>query len=471
MAEIYSNSVSAAGSAGSGNPFEVLKDMFAPTWKDDKCEIVSVVAYLIGVPEEKISGYPMAEKFPALSKNKSARIVRNLSIVRTAIERNFKAINNQMRQEYKDITNIAEIPREAVEQLRLDGVSFVKKSSTTLAQHIVEINRLMTDRINNCKDLFPTWAKWSYIRDLFIMPNGLTEEGTKAAADEYYANKFFYPYQMYINWAPYYAGNILLNDTKFMSILYEQHNDYFTDTTKTADVSKHVKSNIYSFLEQSEKVVVFVDCENCDPYNLCAALRSLDEAELAKISGIILFDDVHTPAIWQIFKDYTPVPVEYMLIERIHAGKSLVDGKLIARACKEHYLNNVDSMILASSDSDYWSLISSLDTAKFLVMVEHDKCGPDLMNALAERDIFYCFLDDFYAGGSEELKTKAVVSEVIQRLQPLKINLKTVLDEALRASRVSMADAEKNGFYEKYLRRLTISADAEGNVSFSLNVK
>ncbi len=92
------------------------------------------------------------------------------------------------------------LPMSSMQQLSNDGISFIKKSSTKLCHHIIEINRLISDRINNCKSLFPIWINWAYIKELFIMPNGLTEGGTKDAADIYYASLSYYPYQMYINW-------------------------------------------------------------------------------------------------------------------------------------------------------------------------------------------------------------------------------------------------------------------------------
>ena len=58
---------------------------------------------------------------------------------------------------------------------------------------------------------------WDYIRDLFIMPDGLTMQGTQKAADKYYANQNYYPYQVYFNWnEPADCGNILYNDKKFV---------------------------------------------------------------------------------------------------------------------------------------------------------------------------------------------------------------------------------------------------------------
>lgn len=87
----------------------------------------------------------------------------------------------------------AHFPGESLRQLDEDGVDFMKHSSTKLCHHVIEINRLISDRINNCRELFPLWVNWQYIRELFIMPDGLTEEGTKAAAEVYYTNRGAYP--------------------------------------------------------------------------------------------------------------------------------------------------------------------------------------------------------------------------------------------------------------------------------------
>lgn len=81
---------------------------------------------------------------------------------------------------------------------------------------------------------------------------------------------------MYINWRPKSAGNILFNDKKFITVLYEQNNDFFTEYSKVSDAGSYIKGSIYDFIGSSEKVVVLVDCENSDPYKLCATLKNLD---------------------------------------------------------------------------------------------------------------------------------------------------------------------------------------------------
>jgi hypothetical protein len=124
-------------------------------YKDSTYDIVSKVAYLIGVPKQIFENEfepPKLEIYDLLEKDKTARIVRNLCIIRAAIERRFGKINDRMRTEYATIYTMPDlIPQDALQQLEADGASFYKKSSTKLGHHIIEINKLIRDRINNCK--------------------------------------------------------------------------------------------------------------------------------------------------------------------------------------------------------------------------------------------------------------------------------------------------------------------------------
>ncbi len=438
--------------------------------------IVSKVAYLIGVPlrifEHKYEP-PRLEIYESMDKDKNARIIRHLCIIRTSIERGFSHISALMRQEHRSILSMPEyIPQESMDRLSMDGISFVRKTNTKLNQHIIEINRIISDRINNCKSYFPVWLNWSYLRDLFIMPKGLTEEGTKEAARTYFENLECYPYKIYINWVPQANGNILYNDKKFVTLLYQWHNDYFGDYNKVSDAGSFVKSSIYDFIDGADRAVMAVDCENSDPYRLCATLNGLDAEATSKIHKIILFDDVHTVDAWRILESHTDIPVEHVMTERVKQSKSLVDIEMTARTCMEHYKNQVDSFIIVSSDSDYWGLIASLPNARFLVMVEREKCGPDMKLALANSGIFYCYIDDFYDGNSEDIKKSALFNAVYRSLNStLCFNAIEMFDSALSETRIDMPLAEKRQFFDKYIRKMQLVMDKSGNVSVQLNVK
>ena len=458
--------------SGDADPLETEDDV--KYYKDSTYEIVSKVAYLIGVPKrifENEHTPPKIEVFEKFEVNKTARIVRNLCRIRTAIERNFKHINDLMRLPSVTSSVLDYLPTDGIKQLADDGISLNFRSSVKLSQHIIDINRLISDRVNNCKNLFPTWLNWQYLKNIFVMPNGLTEAGTKAAANLYFPNISYYPYQMYINWQPKNEGNILYSDKKFVTLLYRWNKDEFLDYSKVSDAGSYVKGNIYDFISEAGKVVVVVDCENSDPYKLSAVLKNLDYTYTSKISSIILFDDVHTATAWRILDEVTDIPVEHMMIDRVKQSKSLVDITLTARTCTEFYRNNVDSFIIVSSDSDYWGLITSLPDAHFLVMIEHENCGPDLKNALENAGIFYCYIDDFYSGNAEDLKLIALMKEMYRYIgERVQLNINEMYEAALTATRVEMTDAEKKQFFDKHIRTVKLDIDDDGSVRLKLKM-
>ena len=449
------------------------EDEARPEYQCSTYEIVSLIAYLIGVPQRIFENEyepPKLEVFERLDSNKHARIIRHLCICRTAIIRNYRQINDNMRLYHMSLNNMPDlVPIESLRQLSEDGVSFIRKTSTWPSHHIVEINKLINDRINNVKDIFPLWLNWKYAKNILLMPNGSKDKGTKVASDLYYANKFSYPYQIYINWLPGEEGNILFNDKKFVSLLYQQNHDSFLQMNKVSDAGSFVKDSIYNYIEESDKLTVMVDCENSDPYRLCATFVNLDQEYLDKISRIILFDDLHASSAWKILEQYTSIPVEYILTKRVKEDKSLVDMKLATRACKEHYQNDVDSFIIVSSDSDYWGLIETLNDARFLVMVEREKCGADIKRALDENGIFYCYIDSFYSGNAAEIQNAALNMELNRMLhEQVNFNAKNLFKQALHNARLNLSPAEKQQFYNRHIRQMTLKIEDDGSVSVEL---
>ncbi len=434
--------------------------------------IVSDVAYLIGVPKrifENENEPPQLEYYDKLEKNKNARLIRNLCLVRTAIVHSFPQIFNRMRYEYKGLLNMPDlIPTDAIIQLSEDGIDILRKH-TRLFEYTIDINQHISSRINNCRDIFPLWISWEYIRNLFLMPEGFTEKGVKEASFVYNSNRNYYPYQVYMNWKPSDQGNVLFHDRKFVTLLYEWNGDKFEDMSKVSDAGAFTKGSIYEFLEKSEKAVAVVDCENSDPYKLYATLKNLDPEALRKISKIVLYDDIHTASAWKILEDYLKLPVEHMMIDRIKANKSLVDIRLTAGACREFYQSQADSIIIVSSDSDYWGLITSIPEARFLVMVEREKCGSDIKDALVRSGIFYCYLDDFYSGNGNDIKIGALLREMYRYIdQVVQLNVNEMMEAAFQSTRIFMSEAEKKQFYNRYIKSMHLEIGENGDVSVKL---
>ncbi len=430
-------------------------------------DVSSTFAFLIGVPEKIFDNEhepPKREIYDKLSSDNGARIIRSLCILRTAIERNFSRVCKAISQEYKTIMTCDFIPQESIQFLSDQGINLYRDRKDPNA-FLIAINQNIKSRIYSCKEFFPVWVKWEYVRELFIMPNGLTVDGIKAAANDYYARMANLPYQVYMNCLVEDDGNILYNDRKFLKLLYKWNGDEFTDVGHVTDVTEDTKENVYKFLLGSKKTVFVVDCENSDPYSLCAAIKGLKKNARDNVDRIILYDDIHASTAWEILKDHIDIPIEYELIERIKSNKSLTDIKLTTRICKEFYSGNADSFVLVSSDSDYWGMIDTIEGARFLVMAEHAKFSGVMEDALRKKGIFYCYIDDFYAGAGDEIKTKALLREVNRLMEEkCKINVNDLMQDAMALTRVQMAPTEKKGFETKYLQSLILTIDEDGTV-------
>lgn len=468
---------------------EALSDIIAKPPEPDETEIpeqketdypnstyfvVSKVGYLLGVPKYIYDrGQLELEHYENLDQNKNARIIRNLCIIRSCIERNYPKILNAFRNEIKNLHTLPEyIDQSALTQLSNDGVNIIK-ANYALDKYIIDINNQITNRINNCQSLLPIWLNWQYVRSLFIMPNGTKPEGVKRAGQEFNARRNDYPFQIYLNWGGTHQGNILFNDKKFVSLLYQENEDYFQDMSKVSDAGNLAKDGIYAFLERSENAAIVVDCENSDPYKLYAMLNNLNQnALLVKIKKIILYDDVHASSAWDILGEFTQIPVEHIMLERVKSDKSFLDIRLSVGVCKEFYQNKIDSFLLASSDSDYWGLIPTLEGARFLVMVEDEKVSFAIRKAMEDAAITYCYLDDFCTGNSNQIKERALLKEINRRLdEEVNFNIHEILQDVYEVTRADMTKGEKEQFYNRYIKPMHIEIDSDGEVYLHLGEK
>ncbi len=439
---------------------------------EDTYFIVSMTAYLLGVDEWVFDSdkEPMQRPiFDEMEKNKSARIIRNLCRLRTQIELKYKALRERGYATMAGIEAMDDlIDVSTIRNLRNDGVP-IHFVNGKLTEYLIDINQLVQDRINNVKSLFPLWLNWHYYRRLFIMPNGNTIQGLKDASTLYYANKKNYPYKAWLNWNPEAKGNILAYDRKFLKILYSQNRDRFDDVAQVSKVSVETLANVDEFLSDCRGVAMIVDCENADPYKLASAIKSMEDEQREKITSILLFDDVHAANVWQDYERYVSIPVRHLMIERIKEDKSLVDIRLTAAVCELYFANNIDHFILVSSDSDFYGLVSALPNAKFLVMLEYEKSGPDIKIALDKLGVGFCYLDDFYSQYGERVRMGMLFTELEKYLQShVDVNIHKMLSTVLRENRVDMDYGSKIQFIEKYLDTIECVIDEEGNVRLHL---
>ena len=131
--------------------------------------IVSIVAYLIGIEKKHFENEhepPQINIYDQLQDDKAARIVRNLCMIRTAIEQKYIAISNAFRMEGKNIGTMPDmIPTDAVNELHSDGVQLYMGKPEVDA-YLIKINQEISNRINTIAYLFPEWVKWEYVKHI-----------------------------------------------------------------------------------------------------------------------------------------------------------------------------------------------------------------------------------------------------------------------------------------------------------------
>ena len=140
-------------------PNEVLDNATSPltddraAYKDSTYEIVSKVAYLIGVPKRIFDNEheaPKVEVYNRLDSDKTARIIRHLCIVRTAIER---MMIERVKQS-KSLVDVMLIARTCQEHYKNNVDSFILVSSDSdywgLISSLPEARFLVMIERENC---------------------------------------------------------------------------------------------------------------------------------------------------------------------------------------------------------------------------------------------------------------------------------------------------------------------------------
>lgn len=470
------------------NQFDDMMEYFEDDVFDDHFEnyrknIITIIAYLIGVPDEKLTVEDRIDmsEYEKIKTNENAKIIRNLCSLRTQFLKNYKNIDDAHRFEMRPLETLTEyLDIDAIKFLRRKDIEVNITNAKSPTVNIAYINQYILDNIDKIKPLIPDWVKFQYIKNLFLMPGGYAGYNGNNIRNDYKkifnviltvgkaygAQRSEYPYQMYISWPKAFResdGNILFNDLKFLRLLYAANGDRFQACRYVVDAKEETKEEIYDFLDDAVNVAIFVDCENVDPYSFGATILNLDDSELSKIKKIVLYDDINTSTAWDYITDIINLPVVKKDIERLLDNKSLVDITMTAGVCEEHYRNNMESIILASSDSDFWGLIKQLPSARFLVLNEFRKTSPAILEQLDKYKIQHCFMSDFAQDKVQQFKSDVLYLGLNERIKRFNktgefgtLDIDELLQELFYDANIggaeSQVEREKEAFFNKYLK-------------------
>ena len=136
---------------------------------------------------------------------------------------------------------------------------------------------------------------------------------------------------------------------------------------------------------------------------------------------------------------------------------------MTAGVCEEYYRNNMESIILASSDSDFWGLIQQLPGARFLVLNEYAKTSGAIIEHLDKNNISHCYMSDFAQDKVQQFKSDVLFLGLNERVKHFNstgefktLDVEELLKELFYDAVINGADGqvrkEKDAFFNKYLR-------------------
>ncbi|MDO4492681.1 MAG: hypothetical protein Q4C53_02205 [Clostridia bacterium] len=447
--------------------------------------IVSVVAYLCGIPRERFGKEYSETEFERLEGDTRARIIRSLTAIRTALMLKPGLISHKMQNEMKNLDTMPDLIDPAYfKPLNEAGIRIISGSKLkSVTEYIVLINNEISNRIRNIKDLIPTILPFEYLKNTIVMPNGSKGKEVQAAIDRFRETSGSYPFRCWINWrleTRFYherpelnadacpAGNILLNDRKFLTLVYRINGSEFTDYDRVTAADAETCERLDAFMRENTGAVLLVDCENADPYKLCATLSHMQDNGMLRngaLKKIVLFDDYHTVDTWDILETFVGVRVEHEEIERVTGRKSLVDIALTAGACREHFVNGTDAFLIASSDSDFWGMMRAMPDVRFLVLAERDAIGKETVRLYEDRGIAVCYTDEFSQnlGGFRDKALRHVFEKQLNNA--IVVNLRDLFEGAFEAARLKESAPVRDEMFANFVKGLRPEIDGEGNLS------
>ncbi len=469
-----------------------------------RTNLVTTVAYLLGVPEDefKNGGIFDIDTYSAIKADVNAEIIRSLCILRQQIFINYTEINMR-RNNLTPLDSMTDIvSADLIRFLRKHDIDItsIATNSPNVTYNVAYINQFILDRIDKIKKHIPEWIKYEYVRSLFLIPGGYAGPNgsqirnknqqqsilTKihVARGEYLQHKAFCPYRVFLMWPRMLDeddGNVLYNDAKFLKMLYGANKDFFAATEYIIDAEQTEKDSIYEFVNEAYNIAVFVDCENVNPFAFAATILNLDAKNLKKIKKIVLYDDVNTSTAWDHIDKLIDLEFEKNDLNRVLDNKSLVDVTMTAGVCTAFYKDAVESIILVSSDSDFWGLMSALPNARFFVLNESVKTSKAILDKFDEKSIKHCFMDKFAQDKVQEFKDKLLgkgLSDFIKHFNETGEFKSLYVEDLIRSlfydvnviGSDSQVTTEKELFYAKYLKRgfIITPVEQDGKLVFKM---
>ena len=158
------------------------------------------------------------------------------------------------------------------------------------------------------------------------------------------------------------------------------------DTTAPYRKTNITTSDMYKYM-QVDDVEIYVDCDNVEFFKFITFMNTI--SHFNTIKNIVLIVDEKANFLWKVFdKFYTgKVNIKTIFVPRLKDHKSVADIVLTKEICQSVYTRNQNRVVLVSSDSDFFGLISVLSDVSFGVAYVEKAISQEYLNYLGNLDI------------------------------------------------------------------------------------
>src|SRR5699024_5983479 len=88
-----------------------------------------------------------------------------------------------------------------------------------------------------------------------------------------------------------------------------------------------------------------------------------------------------------------------------------------------------------------------------------EKSSAAIINAMKEKDISYCYIDDFCSSNLEAIQSEALLMEMRSYFKEHSFSIQEILQTAINNTRVTMSKQELEEFKKRYLSKIKISIE------------
>lgn len=429
--------------------------------------IVMPVGFCIGLPIPKNLSYP-SDLLISLSEDSEAIKLRNLCQLRCVIYRNWEDVMNSRVSELEDLSKIKFVD-VVYEEFKKSNIELIVGRNNS-SSYVIKLLDVLCDEISSSLEILskylPYWVDDSLVKDLFSVPISDSNYQHQSAANKFRKNIKIYPFQCYININNIRDNTFMFtNDESFITSIYKTAGrDVPGDVKFINDIEMNAKYLNFA-ISNWKSILVLVDCENVDIHKFISFLNKMTKSN--NIKCIALFYDDNANPVWKSLDKYVDIPTEYIYVDRVMSNKSIVDMSIAMYTTKQYYLYQHRYFILASSDSDYCELITSLNGAEFLVLYENEKFSMKTGRRLDKIQTRYLSIDDFQL---DTLTTDvAILNDVLKTFceQYVIMDINT-LANSLCTKYHMPADISRYDFIERYINNLDIEVK-DNKIKFKIN--